>query len=172
MSVHSSLSHPVREEACKENAPSEIPLFSEKELLDAAKTLQNKKAPGPDGISAEILKAIANICPHLLLDIHNSYLKEGIFHEQWKIQRLVLISKGKGQKFSVSLQTALYAEHSREASGENTESSPPDSHTEAAGDLADRQYRFRKGSSTVHAIQKIVETAKKTQEGNHILLPR
>ena len=37
--------HPVRKEACNENAPSEIPLFSEKELLDAAKTLRNRHLP-------------------------------------------------------------------------------------------------------------------------------
>ena len=37
----------------------EIPLFGEAKLTQAAKTLQNRKAPGPDEIPSEVLKVVA-----------------------------------------------------------------------------------------------------------------
>lgn len=38
---------------------------------------------------------------------------------------------------------------------------------QAAGDLSGRQYGFRRGLSTVHAIREIVETVNQAQQGNH-----
>ena len=45
---------------------------------------------------AEALKTAVRTCPQLLLDMYNGYLKQGYFYKQWKVQRLVLTSKGKG----------------------------------------------------------------------------
>ena len=36
-------------------------LFNEEELRRAVQSLQNKKAPGPDGIPAEVLKITARV---------------------------------------------------------------------------------------------------------------
>ena len=91
----------------------------------------------------------------------------GIFHEQRKIQRLVLISKGKGDRNSPSAYRPLCMLNTAGKLLEKMLKARLLTAVQAAGDLADRQYGFRKGSSTVHAIQEIVETAKKTQEGNH-----
>ena len=47
----------------------EIPLFTTKEFVTAVKGLQNRKAPGPDGIPAEALKAAARTSSHVLLNM-------------------------------------------------------------------------------------------------------
>ena len=74
----------------------EIPKISEAELKLAADSLKSGKSPGPDGIPAEALKAAVQTCPQLLLDMYKGCLKQGHFYKQWKVQRLVLIGKGKG----------------------------------------------------------------------------
>ena len=82
----------MRKEACNEEVPSEIALFNKEKLFEAASSLQNRKGPGTDKIATGALKSIVHICPQLLFDMYNYCLREGIFHEQWKIQGLVLIS--------------------------------------------------------------------------------
>lgn len=74
----------------------EIPLFCEDELVQAAGSLRNGKAPGPDGVPVEAIKVVAHSCPQLLLRMYNDCLREGVYPKIWKAQRLVLISKGKG----------------------------------------------------------------------------
>ena len=85
----------------------EIPMISEAELKLAVDSLKSGKAPGPDGISTEALKATVRACPQLLLDMYNGCLKQGHFCKQWKVQRLVLISKGKGDLNTASLYRPL-----------------------------------------------------------------
>lgn len=53
--------------------------FTIQELQDAPKSLQNNKAPGPNGIPAEVLKELALKRPVVLLKMYNSCLEEGIF---------------------------------------------------------------------------------------------
>ena len=50
----------------------EVPPFIEAELRRAAGTLKNKKALRPDGLQAEVLKAVARNHLKLLLNIYNS----------------------------------------------------------------------------------------------------
>jgi hypothetical protein len=58
--------------------------------------MKRKKAPGPDGIPGETIKLVFQQKPDLLLKVYNACLREGPFPKQWKIGRLVLVSKGKG----------------------------------------------------------------------------
>ena len=66
---------------------NEVPLFTEEELIQLVNLLQNMKAPGPDGMPAEVLKAIALFFPRLLLNIYNSCLREVNFPTVGKNQR-------------------------------------------------------------------------------------
>ena len=50
--------HPTREDRSIEDV-EEFPLFKEEELRRAVQSLTNKKAPGSDGITAEVLKITA-----------------------------------------------------------------------------------------------------------------
>lgn len=86
------------ERVCTEYQVSEreIPLFTVEELNLEAKSLEDGKATGPDRIPTEILKIIVEKHPFLLLNMFNACSIAGIFSSRWKIQRLVLLDKGKG----------------------------------------------------------------------------
>ena len=60
----------------------EVPLFQMSELKLAAKGLDSGKAPGPDGIPNEILRAIMREKPQLILDLLNTCLERGHFPKQ------------------------------------------------------------------------------------------
>ncbi|XP_033229068.1 uncharacterized protein LOC117180687 [Belonocnema kinseyi] len=110
--------HPVREKDFYETPLTNIPFFTEEELIIAVTSLKNKKASGPDGIPAEVLKAVARVCPQILLYMMNACLAAGILHKQWQVQKLVLISKGKGDLNSPSLidlnfPSSIHIEESR-----------------------------------------------------------
>ncbi|XP_043063330.1 uncharacterized protein LOC122319742 [Drosophila ficusphila] len=88
-------------------AEEQIEPFTVDELLKAAKTLKRKKAPGPDNIPSEVLKVIAENRPQILLDMYNACITSGTFPDTWKVQRLVLISKGKGDPLTPSAYRPL-----------------------------------------------------------------
>ena len=115
----------------------EISKISEAELKLAADSLKSGKSPGPDGIPVEALKAAVQTCPQLLLDMYNGCLKPSHFYKQWKVQRLVLIGKGKGDLNSADAYRALCM-------------------LQATGGLSDKQYSFRPGLSTIDAAKPLL----------------
>lgn len=144
-----------------------LPLFDESELRNAARALKNGKAPGPDGIPAEVLKIIADERPQLLLPMFNICLQEGIFPAVWKRQRLVLLSKGKGDPESPSAYRPLCM---LDTAGKLLELLlKPRIHAalENAGGLSRRQYGFRPGKSTINAIEDVIDGVREAQSGNH-----
>jgi hypothetical protein len=68
--------------------------FTEEELQTAAQKLRSGKAPGPDGIPPEAVKAAVKAVPEVVLNAMNATLKEGVFPKIWKRAKLVLIPKG------------------------------------------------------------------------------
>jgi hypothetical protein len=55
--------------------------------------MDNKKAPGEDGITAEIFKQTFKIFPASITAMYNSCLKTGIFPEIWKKAKISPITK-------------------------------------------------------------------------------
>jgi hypothetical protein len=51
--------------------PEEVAEFDLKEIEAAANKLRPKKAPGPDGLSAEIVKATVRAAPDVILQLAN-----------------------------------------------------------------------------------------------------
>ena len=98
--------HHLREEDAEIVAEEPLP-FTETELWKAASSLQNRKAHGPDETPAEVVKAVARSNAQLPLNAYNSCLKTGTFPNRWKIQRLVLLSKEKGDPSSPSAYRPL-----------------------------------------------------------------
>ena len=60
-------------------------------MTTASKCLKGNKAPEPDGVPAKVLKLIAEE----LLKLYNTCIAQGVFSNQWKLERLTLINKGK-----------------------------------------------------------------------------
>ncbi|KAH1028523.1 hypothetical protein HUJ05_001875 [Dendroctonus ponderosae] len=79
---------PVEEE-------NNITLFSADELKVAVERLKARKAAGPDGIAAEIIKISATKEADTFLRVFNECLMRGLFPDIWKTARLVLIQKPK-----------------------------------------------------------------------------
>lgn len=140
--------------------------FTESELKAAAQTFKNQKAPGPDGIPAEVLKIIVNERPQIMLEMYNECLREGIFPQVWKIQQLVLIGKGKGDPESASSYRPLCM---LDTAGKLLEKLIKPRLIQAvteSGGLSDRQYGFRRGKSTVDAVVDVLKSVENAQRGN------
>lgn len=142
-------------------------LFSTEELLNAANSIKNRKAPGPDGIPAEVLKILARERPHFLLTMYNACLMDGIFPEPWKIQKLVLISKGKGDPEHPSSYRPLCMLDTAGKLLEKLIKPRLARAIEGAGGLSNRQYGFRPGRSTLGALDEVVQSVYAAQTGNH-----
>lgn len=163
--------HPKRPGRAAPPGDPEVPLFTRKELLGSIKSMRNKKAPGPDGLPAEILKAVAGSHPELLLEMYNSCLTAGVFPARWKRARLALISKGKGPADAPSSFRPLCMLDTAGKLLEKLLRPRLQEAIRAGGDLSPRQYGFRPGLSTVNAIQEVVATARTTERGNHYSRP-
>ena len=143
----------------------EIPPVSIEELNSACQRVGNSKAPGPDNIPNIALKAAIRARPDKFREVYNSCLREGIFPEQWKRQRLVLLPKTKNPSGEPSSYRPLCMLNTAGKVLERIIYNRLEKAVERAGDLAERQYGFRKARSTIHAIQHVVEIAKKGIHG-------
>ncbi|KRK05561.1 uncharacterized protein Dyak_GE27431 [Drosophila yakuba] len=151
-------------------ADEQVELFTVDELQRAAKTLKRRKAPGPDNIPAEVLTVIAENRPQILMDMYNECITSGKFPDTWKLQRLVLISKGKGDPLTPSAYRPLCMLNT---TGKLEKMIKPrlSAAIERGGGLSPRQHGFRPGRSTIGAIQEVVSQALSSQQGNHFSRP-
>lgn len=135
--------------------------FTREELNAAAKRLTGDKAPGPDGIPNEVLRIAVEACPEALLGLYNGCLSEGVFCKAWKRQKLVLLPK-KGKPLDAPsayrplcmldvvgklLETLIMSRLRKVFEGDSP--------------LSNSQYGFRPGRSTVDAVDRVIEIAKK-----------
>lgn len=159
--------HNMRTDDSEAHPNSNIRLFSIEELQTAARSLKNNKAPGPDGIPSEVIKEIAANRPNILLRMYNSCLREGIFPEIWKEQKLVLISKGKGDRGSPSSYRPLCMLDTAGKLLERLIKPRLEEAINSAGGLSKRQYGFRPGKSTMGALKDVINAVEAAQQGNH-----
>lgn len=141
--------------------------FSEEELKAAVLSMKSRKAPGPDGIPSEVLKIAFQQSKDLLLDMYNSCLSTGVFSSRWKIARLVLIGKGKGDPALPSSYRPLCMLDTAGKVLEKLIKSRLKTAIQAAGDLSPKQYGFRVGMSTIDAILEVSEAVRRAEDHNH-----
>jgi len=63
--------------------------FTEEEVRQVIESLQPKKAPGPNGITNEIVKLVFKMIPITMTAIYNACLRTGCFTENWKIAKIL-----------------------------------------------------------------------------------
>ena len=105
----------------------------------------------------EALKAVARTSPQVKLKMYNACLGAGEFPLAWKTQRLVLISKGKGDPNTPSAYRLLCMLNTTGKLLEKLLKPRLETAIQEAGDLSPRQYGAMKGHSTIQAVQEIVE---------------
>ena len=146
----------------------EVPAISPEELASAISSMATGKAPGPDGIPAEILRTAAAQRPEIFLTLYNACLLEGSFPKEWKTARLILIRKKKdGYPDSPSSYRPLSLLNTLGKLFELLLRPRIQEAIQAAGGLSDRQHGFRKGRSTIGAIRSVIEYFDKAQLKPH-----
>lgn len=135
--------------------------FSEAEISAAAANIKSGKSPGIDGIPPEAIKLAAICIPKLLTDAMNSLLDLQEFPEEWKVAKVVLIPKsGKPPELTTSFRPVCLL-NTLSKLLETLIRDRLEKELEEKGGLHEHQYGFRKGRSTVQAVETVLETAKK-----------
>lgn len=136
----------------------EGPPITLEELEIAASKLKKGKAPGPDGIPAEVVVEIAKVWPGWLLGVFNRIMRTQSFPDEWKSAKVILIPK-KGNAFRpiclLNAISKLLEVVIRERL--NTE-------IERRGGLSTNQFGFRKGRSTIKALEEVITTVKNCKQ--------
>ena len=77
--------------------------FTQEEVQQTIESFNSRKAPGPDGITREILTLIFQNIPQTITAMYNEYLKRGHLPKQWKIAKIIPITKpGKKDSYDPS----------------------------------------------------------------------
>lgn len=125
--------------------------------------LPRGKAPGPDGVVYEMLRATWPVAGDALLQLWNECLRQGVFPRDWKIGTLVLLLKGEEKDRSsptsyrpISLLSVFGKVLEKLVLGR----------LEAGLEGEDRgnQYGFRKGRSTIDALEECGRVAAEAEE--------
>ena len=66
---------------------------SQDEVRRTIESFNPKKAPGPDGITSDILKLVFKNIPKTTTSIYNECLKKGYFPTEWKTAKISIIVK-------------------------------------------------------------------------------
>ncbi|XP_043275310.1 uncharacterized protein [Venturia canescens] len=152
------LTHPIRTNVTDDADVPASPVFIAEELTRATKAMKTGKVPGPDGVPAENLRVVARLRPEILLDLYNTCLTTGTFSDRWKEARLVLIPKGKGEPNTPSAYRPLSLLDTTGKLYEQLLRPRLTDAMQAGGGLSDLQFGFRRGRSTIGAIQKVVDS--------------
>ena len=99
--------------------------------------------------------------------MYNTCARAGIFSKLWKKARLVLISKGQGDPRLPNSWRPLGLLDTAGKSYEKMLQPRILRVVETAGNLSPRQYGFRRGRSTIDAINSIIRVIENAQTGNH-----
>ncbi|CAB0039743.1 unnamed protein product [Trichogramma brassicae] len=142
-----------------------IPAVNLEELKGAQSRVKERSAPGPDGIPNSALKIAIAARPDSFMRVYTMCLETGVFPSGWKRQRLVLLQKpGKPPDEPSSYRPLCMLD----TAGKIFERIIYDrlkAFTERPGGLSERQYGFRKGRSTIDAIEDVISTASEAIAG-------
>jgi hypothetical protein len=83
--------------------------------------VNNKKAPGEDGITGEIFKQTFKTFPKYITAMYNVCLRKGVFPKMWKRAKLnPIVKPGKEESRSNKISTNKFFKHRGENYGEGT----------------------------------------------------
>lgn len=140
--------------------------FSIAELTSAASSLPNGKAPGPDGIRNEVIKAAISFDPARFQRAFNVCLTSGTFPERWKKGKLVLAQKpGKPLNTPSAYRPICLLDGCGKLLEKLLVKRLRDHLTKNQA-IAQNQYGFRSGRSTLHALEHLKTIVKAATTGH------
>ena len=140
-------------------------LFTLEELQRAGGRHKVNTAPGIDGVPNEILKEVIGVYPEILLEAFNSCLREVRFFVDWKKQWLVLLRKDNKPLGVASSYRQICLLDTMEKLLEELILQRLQALLVGENGLSENQFGFRKGRSTVDAIQAVVNIATNARKG-------
>ncbi|CAB0035752.1 unnamed protein product [Trichogramma brassicae] len=146
-------------------AEEPIPAVTLEELKGAQSRIKERSAPGPDGIPNSALKIAIAARPDIFLRVYTMCLETGVFPSGWKRQRLVLLPKPGKPPDEPSLYRPLCMLDTAGKILERIICDRLEAFTERPRGLSEQQYGFRKGRSTIDAIEDVISTAREAIAG-------
>jgi len=67
--------------------------FTQDEVRQVVEGFKDKKAPGPNGITNEIVRMVFKAIPKTMTQLYNACLKTDHFPEKWKIEKVLILAK-------------------------------------------------------------------------------
>lgn len=149
----------TRTEWTREGTAEALP-FTEEELKEATRKLKNKKAPGRDGIPAEVVKVAVEYAGEYMLRVYNKLLEQQSFPKVWRSAKLILIEKPRKEGAEDKVYRPLCLIDVPGKLYEQLIKGRLEAELEAGGSLSAHQHGFRKGHSTVQAVLELLSKAK------------
>ncbi|CAB0038087.1 unnamed protein product, partial [Trichogramma brassicae] len=146
-------------------AEEPIPAVTLEELKGARSKIKERSTPGPDGIPNSALKIAIAARPDILMRVYTMCLETGVFPSGWKRQRLVLLPKPGKPPDEPSSYRPLCMLDTAGKILERIICDRLEAFTERPGGLSERQYGFRKGRSTIDAIEDVISVAREAIAG-------
>ena len=141
-------------ESCNFTFTDEV---DENEITSAALRLKKSRAPGPDGIPVEVIQLLTCERPEVLMRVFNGILQSAELPRCWKRAQLVLIEKPQKENEAISYRPICLIDSAAKVL-EMIVKHRLEREIETRGGLSERQYGFRKGLSTIHALKKVGDT--------------
>lgn len=91
--IHRRMRKEAKEEDRTVHEQKDDPPFTEEEVRNVLESLNPKKAPGPDGLTADICAKAIDTDVGLFLGMANRCLYLGLFPREWKIASVVVLRK-------------------------------------------------------------------------------
>jgi len=135
------------------------------EVIDAGQRIPNGRAPGPDGVPDLVIKQISTNKPEILRDMFNACLRESTFPKEWKVAKLVLIRKGDKPLDNPRSYRPICLLNTIGKFFERIIKTRIENHLELSHDLNTKQFGFRKGRSTIDAVQEVMRIMDKASSG-------
>ncbi|CAB0034714.1 unnamed protein product [Trichogramma brassicae] len=142
-----------------------VPAVTLEELRRACGRIKDHTAPGPDGVPNSAIKIAIATHPDIFLEVYTACLRTGVFPACWKRQRLVPLPKpGKPPEEPSSYRPLCMLDTAGKIL-ERIICDRLEATTKSPGGLSDHQYGFRKGRSTINAIENVIATVREAIAG-------
>lgn len=132
-----------------------VPEVTLEELQRATSKIKKGKAPGPDGIPPEAVKTMIEGYTEYFRHVFWDMLQEREFPNEWGTAKLVLIEKPGGRGYRpICLLNVAAKVYEQVINGRLQKA------IEEKGDFHTNQFGFRKGRTTVQAIERVIASAR------------